>query len=139
MLVGTFCAAGLGCPLFDVASDAGYAVTVEADAVWFGAHGGDHAIYPDCRPEFIEAFQSLAALATKQGVEGRPVTIEAPLVALTKAEIIRQGVAAGVDGVFLEIHDDPTHAKSDGQNALPLDRLEALLTRLLRIEAAAHE
>jgi 2-dehydro-3-deoxyphosphooctonate aldolase (KDO 8-P synthase) len=48
------------------------------------------------------------------------------------------GVAAGVDGIFLEIHDDPPHAKSDGQNALRLDQLEPLLTRLLRIDAAAR-
>ncbi len=48
------------------------------------------------------------------------------------------GVAAGVDGIFLEIHEDPAQAKSDGQNALPFDRLESLLTRLLRIDAAAR-
>jgi 2-dehydro-3-deoxyphosphooctonate aldolase (KDO 8-P synthase) len=45
------------------------------------------------------------------------------------------GVAAGVDGVFLEVHDDPAAARSDGQNALPLDRLEALVERLVRIDA----
>jgi 2-dehydro-3-deoxyphosphooctonate aldolase (KDO 8-P synthase) len=49
------------------------------------------------------------------------------------------GVAAGVDGVFLEVHDDPATAKSDAQNALPLARLDALLARLLRIDAAVRE
>jgi len=74
-----------------------WAEVLSADSIFIGINAVDYSGYPDCRPEFIEAFQSLAALATKQGVEGRPVTIEAPLVALTKAEIIRQGMAAGVD------------------------------------------
>jgi len=74
-----------------------WAEVLSADSIFIGVNAVDYSGYPDCRPEFIEAFQSLAALATKQGVEGRPVTIEAPLVALTKAEIIRQGIAAGVD------------------------------------------
>ncbi len=74
-----------------------WAEVLSADSIFIGVNAVDYSGYPDCRPEFIAAFQSLAALATKQGVEGRPVTIEAPLVALTKAEIIRQGMAAGVD------------------------------------------
>ena len=74
-----------------------WAEVLSADSIFIGVNAVDYSGYPDCRPAFIEAFQSLAALATKQGVEGRPVTIEAPLVALTKAEIIRQGMAAGVD------------------------------------------
>ena len=74
-----------------------WAEVLVADVIIIGVNAVDYSGYPDCRPEFIEAFQSLAALATKQGVEGRPVTIEAPLVALTKAEIIRQGMAARVD------------------------------------------
>ena len=49
------------------------------------------------------------------------------------------GVAAGVNGVFLEVHEQPTHAKSDGQNALPLDQLEALLMRLQAIDRTVHE
>jgi len=74
-----------------------WAEVLSADSIFIGVNAVDYSGYPDCRPEFIGAFQSLAALATKQGVEGRPVTIEAPLVALTKAEIIRQGMVAGVD------------------------------------------
>jgi len=73
-----------------------WAEVLAADAIVIGVTAVDYSGYPDCRPEFIEAFQSLAALATKQGVEGRPVTIEAPLVVLAKAEIIRRGTAAGV-------------------------------------------
>ena len=58
----------------------------------------DYSGYPDCRPEFIQAFQNLANLATKSGVEGEAAwTIHAPLVSLSKAEIIRQGLQLGVD------------------------------------------
>ncbi|MDR2031143.1 MAG: 7-cyano-7-deazaguanine synthase, partial [Azoarcus sp.] len=53
--------------------------------------------YPDCRPEFIAAFQSVASLATKAGVEGRPFAIHAPLIRLSKADIIRLGTGLGVD------------------------------------------
>lgn len=74
-----------------------WAEVLTADAILIGVNAVDYSGYPDCRPEFIEAFQSLATLATKQGVEGRPVTIEAPLVTLTKAEIIQRGAAAGVN------------------------------------------
>ncbi|MCZ6585258.1 MAG: 7-cyano-7-deazaguanine synthase QueC [Gammaproteobacteria bacterium] len=73
-----------------------WAEVLAADVIFIGVNAVDYAGYPDCRPEFIKAFQALAVLATKQGVEGRPVTIEAPLVALTKAEIIQRGTAAGV-------------------------------------------
>ena len=57
----------------------------------------DYSGYPDCRPEFIDAFERLAALATKAGVEGARLRIHAPLIRLTKAEIIRRGLALGVD------------------------------------------
>jgi 7-cyano-7-deazaguanine synthase len=57
----------------------------------------DYSGYPDCRPEYISAFQEMAALATKAGVEGRPVRIQTPLIDLTKAEIIQLGTRLGVD------------------------------------------
>jgi 7-cyano-7-deazaguanine synthase len=58
----------------------------------------DYSGYPDCRPEFIEAFETMAALATKAGVEGLPrLRIHTPLIAMTKAEIIRTGLSLGVD------------------------------------------
>ncbi|MGZ8946306.1 MAG: 7-cyano-7-deazaguanine synthase, partial [Methylococcaceae bacterium] len=57
----------------------------------------DYSGYPDCRPEFIKAFQQLANLATKAGVEGDHFTIHTPLIALSKAEIIKQGIELGVD------------------------------------------
>jgi len=74
-----------------------WAEVLSAKAIFIGVNAIDYSGYPDCRPEFIEAFQKLARLATKGGVEGNAVTIEAPLVALTKAEIIRLGVELGVD------------------------------------------
>ena len=74
-----------------------WAEVLAAEAIFIGVNAIDYSGYPDCRPEFIEAFQSLAMLATKQGVEGVGVAIEAPLVELTKAEIIRRGNALGVD------------------------------------------
>ncbi len=75
----------------------GWAEVLDAAAILIGVNAIDYSGYPDCRPEFIEAFQALARLATKQGVEGRPVSIEAPLVDMSKAEIIRRGAELGVD------------------------------------------
>ena len=75
----------------------GYAEVVNADAIVIGVNAVDYSGYPDCRPEFIEAFARLAALATKGGVEGHPVRIEAPLLHLTKAGIIQAGLAQGLD------------------------------------------
>lgn len=74
-----------------------WAEVLDADAIFIGVNAIDYSGYPDCRPEFIAAFAALAAVATKQGVEGRPVRIEAPLIDMTKADIIRRGTALGVD------------------------------------------
>jgi 7-cyano-7-deazaguanine synthase len=76
----------------------GYAETLNAADIFIGVNAVDYSGYPDCRPEYIEAFQRMANLATKASVEGRlKFTIHAPLIALTKAEIIRRGVQLGVD------------------------------------------
>lgn len=69
----------------------------DAEAVFIGANVLDYSGYPDCRGEFLEAFEQAAKLGTKCGVEGKPIRIIAPLLSLTKAEIIRMGVALGVD------------------------------------------
>ena len=74
-----------------------WAELLDAQAIFIGVNFIDYSGYPDCRPEFIAAFQTLAALATKQGVEGRPVRIEAPLICMSKADIIRRGTELGVD------------------------------------------
>jgi len=68
-----------------------YAEALGAEAIFMGANAVDYSGYPDCRPEYIKAFQHLAGLATKRGVEGKPIRIEAPLLHLTKAEIIKTG------------------------------------------------
>lgn len=75
----------------------GYAEVIDAQAIFIGANAVDYSNYPDCRPEFIEAFQQLANLGTRAGVEGRGFNIHAPLLHLTKAEIIARGLSLGVD------------------------------------------
>ncbi len=75
----------------------GYAEVLSAETIFIGINAVDYSGYPDCRPEYIQAFAKMAALATKSGVEGEPIRIETPLVDLTKAEIIKLGVSLGVD------------------------------------------
>jgi 7-cyano-7-deazaguanine synthase len=75
----------------------GLAEVLEADELHIGVNAVDYSGYPDCRPEFIDAFSRVAALATRRAVEGRPLRIEAPLIELSKAEIIRWGAELGVD------------------------------------------
>lgn len=75
----------------------GWAEVLGARDIFIGVNAIDYSGYPDCRPAFIEAFQRLAGVATKTGVEGCPVTIHAPLIKLSKAEIIQLGIALGVD------------------------------------------
>lgn len=74
-----------------------YAEVSAAGAIFIGANAIDYSGYPDCRPEYIGAFQKLANLATKVAVEDKPVSIYAPLIDLSKAEIIRRGAELGVD------------------------------------------
>ena len=66
-----------------------------ADAVYLGVNALDYSGYPDCRPEFVRAFEAAAALALKRGVEGNPVEVRTPLIALTKADIVRLGMSLG--------------------------------------------
>jgi 7-cyano-7-deazaguanine synthase len=75
----------------------GWCEVLEAGHIFIGVNAVDYSGYPDCRPEFIEAFERLANLATRAGVEGRRIRIHAPLIALTKAQIIRKGLELGVD------------------------------------------
>ncbi len=74
-----------------------WAEVVGAEAIVLGVNALDYSGYPDCRSEYLEAFERLAALATRAGVEGRPLRILAPLERLSKADIIRRGVALGLD------------------------------------------
>ena len=75
----------------------GLAEVVEASVIYIGVNAVDYSGYPDCRPEFIRAFEQMATLATKAGVEGTRFEVRAPLSGMTKADIIRAGVKVGVD------------------------------------------
>jgi 7-cyano-7-deazaguanine synthase len=68
-----------------------------ADSIVIGVNAIDYSGYPDCRPEYVAAFQALARLATKRGIEGGTLTIDAPLITLSKADIIRRGLELGLD------------------------------------------
>ena len=75
----------------------GYAEVLGASAIFVGVNAVDYSGYPDCREEYIAAYEAMANLATKAGVEGRRLRIDTPLIKLTKAEIIREGTRLGVD------------------------------------------
>ena len=74
-----------------------WAEVLDAHDIFVGVNAVDYSGYPDCRPAFIQAFEAMANLATRAGVEGTGIRIHAPLIAMSKAEIIRRGVALGVD------------------------------------------
>jgi 7-cyano-7-deazaguanine synthase len=74
-----------------------WAEAIDAHDLVIGVNALDYSGYPDCRPDFVEAFERLAAVATRAGVEGRPFRVRTPLIALSKADIIRRGLAMGLD------------------------------------------
>ena len=74
-----------------------YAEVNDASDIWFGANAVDYSGYPDCRPEYMHAFEAMANLATKAAVEGRALRLHTPIIELTKSDIIRRGLALGVD------------------------------------------
>jgi 7-cyano-7-deazaguanine synthase len=74
-----------------------YAEVIEADAILTGANAVDYSGYPDCRPEYLAAFEAMANLATRRAVEGHPVTVRSPIVSFSKADIVRRGHELGVD------------------------------------------
>ncbi|NOQ82292.1 MAG: 7-cyano-7-deazaguanine synthase QueC [Methylophaga sp.] len=75
----------------------GWAEVLSAQSIVIGVNAVDYSGYPDCRPEFITAFEQLANVATKAGVEGHKLTIQSPLMTMSKADIIQQGIRLGVD------------------------------------------
>ncbi|ACH40685.1 7-cyano-7-deazaguanine synthase [Citrifermentans bemidjiense Bem] len=75
----------------------GWAETLDCFDIFIGVNALDYSGYPDCRPEFISAYETMANLATKAGVEGKRLKIHTPLISLTKAEIIQKGLSLGVD------------------------------------------
>ncbi len=74
-----------------------WAEVLKSQDIFFGVNAVDYSGYPDCRPEYVTAFERMANLATKAAVEGKPLTVHAPLLHLSKAEIIQQGMKLGVD------------------------------------------
>lgn len=85
-----------------------WAEVIPAADIFIGVNAIDYSGYPDCRPEFIEAFETLANLATKAGVEGRRFQIHTPLIKLSKADIIRKAVELGIDLSLTHSCYDPT-------------------------------
>ena len=75
----------------------GWAEVLEADTIFLGVNAVDYSGYPDCRPEYISSFETMANLATRAGVEGNKLSIQAPLIDMTKGEIISAGTSLGVD------------------------------------------
>jgi 7-cyano-7-deazaguanine synthase len=103
----------------------GWAETLEANDIYIGVNALDYSGYPDCRPEYIEAYQQMARLATKVGVEGSRLTIHTPLIALTKGQIITRGLELGVDYSITNTCYDPSEdGKACGQCDACLLRLK---------------
>jgi len=88
----------------------GLAESIGANDIFIGVNAVDYSGYPDCRPEYVAAFEAMANLATKAGVEGKRMTIHAPLVKLTKAEIIKKGLLLAGDSGLTHSCYDPTPA-----------------------------
>lgn len=94
----------------------GLAESVGANDLFIGVNAVDYSGYPDCRPEFISAFEAMANLATKAGVQGKRLTVHAPLIRMTKAEIIRAGLSLGVDyGLTHSCYDPDANGVSCGE------------------------
>jgi 7-cyano-7-deazaguanine synthase len=94
----------------------GWAEVLEAEAIFVGVNAVDYSGYPDCRPEYIAAFEKMANLATRSGVEGQPLRIETPLIDLSKQEIIKRGTQLGVDyGLTVSCYQADAEGRACGQ------------------------
>jgi 7-cyano-7-deazaguanine synthase len=100
-----------------------WAETLMSSDIFIGVNALDYSGYPDCRPEYIAAFERMAALATRAGVEGARITIHTPLLTLSKAEIIRRGVGLGLDYGLTHSCYDPDPA------GLPCGRCDSCVLR----------
>lgn len=109
-----------------------YAETVGAQDIFIGVNALDYSGYPDCRPEYIAAFEAMANLATKAGVGGSTLKIHAPLLEMTKADIVRAGSALGVDYRLTSSCYDP------GVRGEPCGRCDSCLLRLKGFEEAGQ-
>ena len=93
-----------------------YAEVRAADAIFTGANAVDYSGYPDCRPEFVAAFEKLANVATKRAVEGEPVAIRAPIIHMGKADIVRTGLGLGVDfAITVSCYDADAEGRACGR------------------------
>lgn len=100
-----------------------WAEVLESKDIFIGVNALDYSGYPDCRPDYIAAFEKMANLATKRGVEGNHLTIHAPLIQLTKAQIIERGLALGVDYSLTISCYDPS------EDGTPCGRCDSCLLR----------
>jgi 7-cyano-7-deazaguanine synthase len=110
-----------------------WAEVVGAEAIVIGVNALDYSGYPDCRPEYLQAFERMARLATKAGVEGKSLRVLAPLVQLSKANIIRRGIALGVDYALTHSCYDPA---PDGR---PCGRCDSCVLRARGFSEAGIE
>jgi 7-cyano-7-deazaguanine synthase len=92
-----------------------HAETIGAEEIWVGVNAIDYSGYPDCRPEFLRAFEKVARIATKAGVSGRPLRIRAPLVRLSKAQIVKLGTRLGVPYGITQSCYDPVRGRACGR------------------------
>ena len=112
-----------------------WAETLEAEVIFIGANAVDYSGYPDCRPEFIQAFEDMANLATKISVEGKVrFKIRAPLIKLTKAEIVRKGTELGVDyaltwSCYDPVIDQRNHIREHRLNYAPCMKCDSCVLR----------
>ena len=110
-----------------------WAETLESFDIFIGVNALDYSGYPDCRPEFIKAFEQTANLATKAGVDGKKFKIHTPLIDLTKAEIIQKGIELGVDYGLTSTCYDPK------ENGNPCGQCDACILRLKGFKDAGLE
>ncbi len=108
----------------------GYAETLGAHDIFIGVNAVDYSGYPDCRPEYIQAFQTMAQLATRRGVHGETLTVHTPLIEMSKAEIIARGLQLGVDYGLTHSCYDPA---PDGR---PCEHCDACVLRARGFAAA---
>lgn len=104
----------------------GYAEVIGSSDIYIGAHMTDSANYPDCRPEYLKSFENMANLATKAGVEGDKINIHAPLIEMSKSEIVASGLKMGVDySLTISCYDPDMQGKSCAQCHACLVRISA--------------